>query len=316
MKESQYCFKVSEKEENTRIDKYLSEKINSLSRSYITKLISQNKVTVNKKKVEKNYALKKNDKVEVIDTGIDYKNNILPQPIKLDIRYEDNYLAVVSKPAGMITHPAPGKKKDTLVNALIYHYKKLSNYSSRERPGIVHRLDKDTSGLLVVAKDSKTHELMAQKFKNRNIDKVYTALVYGKFSSEAAEIKLPIGRSRIDRKKMSISIDRGKEALTIFKIEEEFKKNCTLVSVKLKTGRTHQIRVHFSYIGHSVIGDSQYGNKESKKIADEIGLKRQFLHAKKLEFVHPVTNKRVIVRDSMPDDLEKALDILRKENKC
>ncbi len=312
MKESQYRFIAESGDEGKRIDKYLSDKIESLSRSYIAKLIAQGKVTVNSGTVDKNYTLKAKDIIVVSGTKTDYRKKIIPQPIELDIKYEDSYMAIVSKPAGMVTHPAPGKTTETLVNALIYHFNSLSSCDQGERPGIVHRLDKDTSGLLVVAKDNKTHRLMAEKFKGREVKKTYVALIYGKLPAEEGEIKLPVGRSRVDRKKMSISIDRGKKAQTSFKVIEEYRKNCSLVKIKLKTGRTHQIRVHFSYIDHPVIGDSKYGNKESGKIANEIGLERQFLHAKKLKFMHPVTGKMVEIEDNLASDLQECLAVLRK----
>ena len=304
-------FTVDAASSGQRIDKFLTGEIKNTSRSHIQSLIGKDRVKVNSKAVNKHYRLAENDKITVESLEEDNSyTKIEPQKINLKIVYEDDYLLVISKKPGMLTHPVPGFSKDTIVNALLYHYDKLSNLSSRDRAGIVHRLDKDTSGLLVAAKDDNTHRLMSGKFKEREVKKTYAALVWGGFSEKRGEIILPIGRSRLDRKKMSISIDRGREAVTVFEVIEEFKE-AALLDVHPQTGRTHQIRVHLSYIGHPIIGDEIYGSSKSKKMAEELGIERQFLHAKKLEFSHPVTGKQIVLEDRLPRDLQKYLKVLK-----
>ncbi|GAI23282.1 unnamed protein product, partial [marine sediment metagenome] len=215
-------FTVDAGSSGQRIDKFLTDRIEKTSRSHIQNIIRRDKVKVNGKVVNKHYRLVKNDRVTIegFKEGGSY-TEITPQKINLRVIYEDQYLLVISKKPGMLTHPVPGFSKDTIVNALLYHYHKLSNLSERDRAGIVHRLDKDTSGLLIVARDDNTHRLLSEKFKEREIKKTYTALVWGSFSERKGEIILPIGRSRMDRKKMSISIDRGRDAVTRFEVKEE-----------------------------------------------------------------------------------------------
>lgn len=313
--ESVLRFLVDTDSSGQRIDKFLSARINDVSRSYIQDIISRGKARVNNKSINKHYNVYENDLVTIEYPGEkEPDTSIKPQKINLKIIYEDGYLLIVSKEAGMLTHPVRGFNKNTLVNALLYHYDKLSNISGIERSGIVHRLDRDTSGLLLVAKDNNTHRLLSNKFKNREIKKTYAALVWGRFSEKEGEVVLPIGRSRLDRKKMNISIDRGRDSVTRFEIKEEFESS-TLLDVSPKTGRTHQIRVHLSYIGHPVVGDYLYGNKESKKLAVELGIKRQFLHARRLEFEHPITGEKIVVEDILSEDLIKCLEVLRGRDK-
>jgi len=309
--EDTLSFTVDAGSPGQRIDKFLTSRIENTSRSHVQNIIKRDKVKVNGKVVNKHYKLAENDRVTIEDfkEGGPY-TEVTPQKINLRIVYEDQYLLVISKKSGMLTHPVPGFSKDTIVNALLYHYDKLSNLSGKDRVGIVHRLDKDTSGLLIVAKDDNTHRILSEKFKEREIKKTYAALVWGSFSERKGEIILPIGRSRIDRKKMSISIDMGRDAVTRFEVKEEFE-NSTLLGVHPETGRTHQIRVHLSYIGHPIIGDAIYGSAESKKMAEELGIGRQFLHAKRLEFTHPVTGKQIVLEDKLADDLLRCLKILR-----
>ena len=298
-----------------RIDKFLTEKIENTSRSHIQNIISRRKVQVNGKVITKHYRLAENDRVVIENlTEINSCIEIEPQNINLNVVYEDQYLLVISKEPGILTHPTPGRNKDTIVNALLYHYSKLSGLSGKERAGIVHRLDKDTSGLLIIAKDDNTHRLLSEMFKKRKIKKTYTALVWGSFSENEGQIVLPIGRSRLDRKKMSISIDKGRDAVTGFEVRERFK-DSTLLDIYPATGRTHQIRVHLSYIGHPVIGDSLYGTRSSRSLAEELELKRQFLHAGKLKFTHPVTGGIVELEDRIPGDLQKCLKNLRRRSK-
>lgn len=304
-------FTVDAGSSGQRIDKFLTSRIENTSRSHVQNIIGRDKVKVNGKVVNKHYRLAENDKITVESFEEDKSYTAIePQKINLKIVYEDDYLLVISKKSGVLTHPVPGFSKDTIVNALLYHYDKLSNLSGKDRAGIVHRLDKDTSGLLIIARDDNTHRLLSEKFKEREIIKTYTALVWGSFSESKGEIILPIGRSRMDRKKMSISIDRGRDAVTRFEVKEEFE-NSTLLDIHPETGRTHQIRVHLSYIGHPIIGDAIYGSAESKKMAEELGIGRQFLHAKRLEFTHPVTGKQIVLEDKLSDDLLRCLKILR-----
>jgi len=304
-------FTVDAESTGQRIDKFLTVKAKNISRSHIQNIIGKEKVKVNDRVVNKHYRLAENDHISVEGAGEDDSHTeIEPQKINLKIIYEDKYLLAISKKPGMLTHPVPGFKKDTIVNALLYHYDKLSNLPGKDRAGIVHRLDKDTSGLLIIAKDDNTHRLLSDKFKEREIKKTYAALVWGNFSEKNGEIILPIGRSRLDRKKMSISIDRGREAVTRFEVTEKFE-NMTLLDVHPETGRTHQIRVHLSYIGHPVMGDETYGTSQSNKMSQELGLERQFLHAKRLEFTHPVTGEKLALEDKLPADLLKCLKILR-----
>ena len=308
-------FTVDAESSGQRIDKFLTAKAKNISRSHIQNIIGKEKVKVNGRVVSKHYRLAENDHISVESPGEDDSHtDVEPQKINLKIIYEDKYLLAISKKPGMLTHPVPGFKKDTLVNALLYHYDKLSNLPGKDRAGIVHRLDKDTSGLLIIAKDDNTHRLLSDKFKEREIKKTYAALVWGNFSEKNGEIILPIGRSRLDRKKMSISIDKGREAVTRFEVVEEFK-DTTLLDIHPETGRTHQIRVHLSYIGHPIIGDETYGTNQSKKMSAELGLERQFLHAKRLEFIHPVTGEKLVLEDKLPADLSRCLKALREKGK-
>lgn len=307
-------FKVDASGSGQRIDKFLAGMIENTSRSYIQSIINQKKVQVNGSTVSKHYRLAKSDIITIKNFTKTNSTEIEPRKIRLDIVYEDRYLAVISKKAGILTHPAPGNSSHTMVNALLYHYKKLSSVSGKDRAGIVHRLDKNTSGLLVVARDDETHRLLSDMFKKRLIKKTYTALVRGSFSEKKGEIILPVGRSGLDRKKMSISIDRGRDAVTKFEVTEEFS-DSALLDIHPETGRTHQIRVHLSYIDHPVLGDEIYGSKQSQKLAKDLGLKRQFLHAKKLVFSHPITQKPLEIEDKLSGDLQKCLRALRRRKK-
>ena len=314
-KEDILNFTVDAESSGQRIDKFLTAKAKNISRSHIQNIIGKEKVKVNGRVVNKHYRLAENDHISIeLPAEDDSHTEVEPQKINLKVIYEDKYLLAISKKSGMLTHPVPGFKKDTLVNALLYHYDKLSNLPGKDRTGIVHRLDKDTSGLLVIAKDDNTHRLLSDKFKEREIKKTYAALVWGNFSEKNGEIILPIGRSRLDRKKMSISIDKGREAVTRFEVVEEFA-DATLLDIHPETGRTHQIRVHLSYIGHPIIGDETYGTNQSKKMSVELGLERQFLHAKRLEFIHPVTGEKLVLEDKLPADLSRCLKALREKGK-
>jgi 23S rRNA pseudouridine1911/1915/1917 synthase len=310
-----YSFLAGPESAGQRIDKFLSENLEDLSRSRIQKLISGGRVLVGGSGVSKNYRLSAGDRIEVAGLPLEEDlPRIDAEDIELDIKYEDDSIIVLSKKAGMLTHPAPGNYSHTLVNALLNYSSSISGLSGKERAGIVHRLDRDTSGLLIVAKDEKVHHILSEMFSKRKVKKTYIALVEGRIEEEEGSIELPIGRSRIDRKKMAVSIDRGRRSKTGFEPVEGFRE-ATLLNVYPRTGRTHQIRVHMSYIGHPVIGDDKYGNKNTARIAKKIGLKRQFLHAAGIEFAHPLSGKKMIIYDGLPEDLLGPLEILREEEK-
>ncbi|MBN2072861.1 MAG: RluA family pseudouridine synthase [Actinobacteria bacterium] len=307
-------FKVGPESSGLRIDRFLSGNLNEISRSRIQKLISEGEIRVNGVAVSKHHRLSGGEKIEIGDlSGNLLQGKVIPEDIELKVVYEDDNILVISKEAGMLTHPCPGKNSHTLVNALLHRCMELSKLSGEERAGIVHRLDRDTSGLLITAKNDRVHHKLSQLFSGRKIKKTYSALATGNFPEEQGRIELPLGRSRMDRRKMAVSVDRGREAVTWFEVVEKFK-GATLLDVHPQTGRTHQIRVHLSYIGHPVVGDEVYGNKESQKIAEVAGLERQFLHARKIEFIHPVTGKNMVLEDDLPQDLKLALDNLRKES--
>ena len=265
-----------------RIDKYLSKKLD-ISRSKVQKLIDENKVLVNGKIVSSNYKINNSDKIEV-DSNLDYSIHVEGEDIPIDIVYEDEYLMVINKSSGMVVHPAPGNYSGTLVNALVGKYN-LSNNDIR--PGIVHRLDKDTSGLMLVAKNDKVHELLSNMIKNKEVKRTYIALVEGTFNHETGTIDAPIGRDTKYREKMCVTDSNSKDAITDFKILKRYK-NSTLVECNLRTGRTHQIRVHMSYIGHPVLNDPLYG-----KMINKTNTFGQLLHSTRIKFNHPILNKEL-----------------------
>ena len=290
-----------EENEKIRIDKYLSEKLD-LSRSKIQKLIDNKKVIVNNKFVSANYKIKLGDLIEVND-DLNYEINIEKENIPLDIVYEDDDLLIVNKESGMVTHPAPGHYTKTLVNALLYKFDISS--TTDIRPGIVHRLDKDTSGLMVVAKNEKTHEKLSEMIKNKEVKRHYIALVEGVIQHETGTIDAPIGRDQYDRQKMAVTDINGKDSITHFKVLKRYK-NKTLVECILETGRTHQIRVHMKYINHPVVNDPIYNKKKS----DDFG---QMLHSKSIEFIHPITKKEIYFEVEPPKEFMEKLKQLEIE---
>lgn len=290
-----------EENEKIRIDKYLSEKLD-LSRSKIQKLIDNKKVIVNNKPVSANYKIKMGDLIEVND-DLNYEINIEKENIPLDIVYEDDDLLIVNKESGMVTHPAPGHYTKTLVNALLYKFDISS--TTDIRPGIVHRLDKDTSGLMVVAKNEKTHEKLSEMIKNKEVKRHYIALVEGVIQHETGTIDAPIGRDQYDRQKMAVTDINGKDSITHFKVLKRYK-NKTLVECILETGRTHQIRVHMKYINHPVVNDPIYNKKKS----DDFG---QMLHSKSIEFIHPITKKEIYFEVEPPKEFMEKLKQLEIE---
>ena len=302
---------VDENDKKKRLDKFLQEKDLNITRSYIKTLIEEGYVKVNEEKVKSGYSLKKDDVVD-ITIKEDETCDINPENISLDIVYEDDDIIIVNKPKGMVVHPANGNYTGTLVNALMYSHKdKLSSINGSIRPGIVHRIDKDTSGILVVAKNDEAHKKLSSIFKVHDIKREYIALVKGIVKEDRLDINLPIGRSAKDRKKMAVTNKNSREAITHIEVLERFyASNVTLLKATLETGRTHQIRVHMSYMHHPIVGDEVYGKKDPK-----FKVTGQMLHAKLLGFKHPTTNEYVEFESEIPEYFKDILDTLeRKEN--
>lgn len=285
--------------DNIRIDQYLSEELD-ISRSKIQKLIKQEKILVDGKTISSSYLVHVGN-IILVDDNLDFSITVEPEDIPLDIVYEDEYLLIINKLSGMVVHPAPGNYHGTMVNALMYNFS-LSNTSSI-RPGIVHRIDKDTSGLLVVAKDDKTHELLSDMIKEKKIERIYLALVDGIIPHETGTIDAPIGRDFDNRQKMKVTDINSKDAITHFKVLKRFSStNQTLIECKLDTGRTHQIRVHMAYIGYPIYNDPIYGKR---KQTTDFG---QFLHSKKIKFFHPITGIQVEEEVPLPEKFQSYLD--------
>ena len=319
-------FLVSEKDNGSRLDIFLSKKIDHLTRSNIKKTIDSNQVKINK--IITNSSSKKIKSSDVIEIKLFIKNSdkLLPNKIKLDIHFEDKDILIVNKPKGMVVHPGAGNYQNTLANALIYKYKdNLSNTSGELRPGIVHRIDKETSGLLVVAKNNLSHSKLGKQFSDHSIKRKYLCLVWGIVRPLKGRIETLISRNKKNRQLMMVSDFNGKKAITNYKTIQVFNGNSipkiSLIECKLETGRTHQIRVHMKYKGSSLLGDQQYGKKniKFKKINGDFfrvlsALKGQALHAKSLEFIHPSKNKWVSFESKLPDDFMKLLHLLRKHS--
>lgn len=291
-------------EEKGRIDKVLTD-IFDLSRAKIQKWIKEERVFVNNMAIKSNYKVKAGDDIR-IEIPEEKTLDLVPQDIPLDIIYEDEDVVVVNKPQGMVVHPSPGHPDGTLVNALLYHIKDLSTINDVIRPGIVHRIDKDTSGLLMVAKNDDAHEALANQLSEKTSHREYIAIVHGDISHEKGTIEAPIGRDPKDRKKQAV-VANGKQAVTHFKVLERFG-NYTLVSCQLETGRTHQIRVHMSYIGHAVAGDPLYAPRKTLKGNG------QFLHAKTLGFEHPTTKEWMQFEIEAPEIFQQTLEQLRQKS--
>jgi len=314
--------KTTTEDKGKRLDLFLAEKELNLSRSRIQRLIKEGKILVQNKKVKPHYRIKGGEKIS-IQIPPPEKLSLEPQDIPLDIVYEDKDLLVVNKAAGMVVHPAAGNYKDTLVNALLFHCKDLSGINGVLRPGIVHRLDKNTSGLLVVAKNDFAHNSLAAQLKERVLSREYLAFCWGNLPKDKGVIETLIDRSIKDRKKMAVVKQKGREAVTEYEVLERF----TLGDyhrIKLKTGRTHQIRVHFLYLNHPLMGDPEYGGRKKrlgmikenlKGLANQVLkiIERQALHAKKIGFVHPRTGKYMVFESSLPEDMNNLLEFLRKK---
>ncbi|MDP6625832.1 MAG: RluA family pseudouridine synthase [Nitrospinota bacterium] len=302
-------FRVCEKEKNIRVDLFLSQKNIGLSRSQIKKMIDNGFVLSGTHSLKAKYRIRDGEQIKVIIPP-SKKLKVEVENIPLDIVYEDASVIVINKPPGMVVHPAAGNYTGTMVNALLYHCKDLSGIGGVERPGIVHRLDKDTSGLLMVAKDDISHQSLTRQLQERTIVRKYIAIVHGVMKTNSGTINKEIGRHVKDRKKMSTIIKKGREAVSSFRVLERFS-SATLVEAVLKTGRTHQIRVHLSSIGYPVLGDKVYGGK--KVISTAYIFKRQALHAAVLGFHHPKTGKYLEFNSPLPDDMQEAISKLEKE---
>lgn len=290
--------KIDEQFKNQRIDSYLPQVLD-VSRSKVSKMIKNEEILVNGKKTKNSYILKENDLVEVGEIKEEIMQ-ALPEKMDLDIIYEDDDVIVVNKPNGMVVHPAVGNKSKTLVNGLLYHSKNLSTINGEFRPGIVHRIDAYTTGLLMVAKNDKAHKILAKELEEKKTIRKYIALVWGIINTDTGTIDAPIGRDINDRKKMAVTDINSKDAITHFKVIERYS-NATLIELKLETGRTHQIRVHMNYIGYPVVNDPVYGRR---KLIDNTG---QCLHAKTLGFIHPTTHEYMEFDSPLPSCFENIL---------
>ena len=296
--ESKLIIDVPDEETGERIDSFLSGKTD-FTRTRIQQLIKDKNITVNGKATKSSYKIEENDEI-AIEVPEAETTEIKPENIKIDIVYEDSDIAVINKQAGLVVHPAHGHYSGTLVNAILYHIKDLSGINGEIRPGIVHRLDKDTSGLIVIAKNDKVHTALTEMFQEKKIKKTYLAILKGKLNKSEGKIVTQIGRDKNDRKKMTVidDITKGKNAITNYKVVSQ-NNLFTLVKVNIETGRTHQIRVHMKHLGYPILGDSVYGRKDNEK--------RQMLHAYKLEFLHPVTGHQMEFTGEIPEDFQKAL---------
>ncbi len=299
---------VSESGAGKRLDAFLAEEIENMTRSRIQKLIQEECITVNNLSAKANYRLKENDEIDIVVPEAK-ECRIEAEAIPLDIVYEDDDMLVINKPQGMVVHPAAGNYSGTLVNALMAHCgRNLSGINGEIRPGILHRIDKDTSGLLMVAKNDMAHIGLSEQIKEHSLTREYIALVHGKIKEDSGTIDAPIGRDEKDRKKMTITQKNSRNAVTHFFVLERFDKY-TLVRCRLETGRTHQIRVHMSKKGHPIVGDKTYGVKK-----EGFSLEGQLLHAGKIGFIHPGTNEYMEFCSDIPKYFEQVLDKLRRDS--
>ena len=292
-----------------RLDVYISEKNNTITRSYIKNLIDDGRILVNGTLQKSGYKVKEMD-IVMVDIPKEEVLNVVPENIKIDIVYEDEDIIIVNKEKGMVVHPANGNYTGTLVNALMYSHKdELSSINGTIRPGIVHRIDKDTSGILVIAKNDSAHKVLSDQFKEHNINRKYIALVKGIVKDDEFTINLPIGRSPKDRQKMAVVYKNSRNAVTHIKVLKRFySSNVTLVEAKLETGRTHQIRVHMSYMHYPLVGDEVYGKKDTK-----FKVNGQMLHARILGITHPRTGKYMEFESNLPNEFKELLEKLEKK---
>jgi len=303
------------------LDKYLTTQFEEYTRSHLQQLISNGNITVNSTTVKSGYRLRLNDNI-TIDVPDPEPSHIIPENIPINILYEDDDLLVINKSAGLIVHPGAGHKNGTLVNALLYHCKSLSGINGVLRPGIVHRLDRYTSGLMVVAKNDQSHIFLSRQFDTREITREYFAIVWGVVAPDSGKISTNLDRSYRDRKKMSVSGDRGRKAITNYEVIENLSV-FSFLRLFLETGRTHQIRVHLNHINHPVFGDPEYNGRSSQigripanrqKYVSHIlkKIERQALHAKKLSFIHPATKKKMMFDSELPDDIEEIIRAIKE----
>jgi 23S rRNA pseudouridine1911/1915/1917 synthase len=292
--------KIIVNEANERLDKYLASNTD-YSRVLIGKMLDADFITVNGKKEKASYKVRENDCIEITE-GFKEEVDIVPTKMDINIVYEDEHLMIINKPSGLVVHPGSGNYDNTLVNGLMYYTNNLSDINGEERPGIVHRIDKDTSGLIMVAKTNETHAILTEYFKNKDVKREYIALLTGVFPHETATIDAPIGRDPKDRKKMTVTAENSKEAVTHLKVLKRYKEH-TLVSLKLETGRTHQIRVHTKYIGYPVYNDPVYTNKKTTEFG-------QFLHSHKMEFIHPITKEQMSFECPLPNEMQEFINSL------
>lgn len=292
--------KIISNDEGIRLDKYLADNT-EYSREHILKMIKSDFIKVNGKLEKPSYKVEINDEID-IDESFKETSDIKPEDIKFEIVYEDEDLMIINKPSGLVVHPGSGNWEHTLVNGLMKHNKNLSDINGEERPGIVHRIDKDTSGLMVVAKSNKCHELLTECFKEHKVKRTYIALIKGVFPHDTATIDAPIGRDKNNRLKMAVTAENSKEAITHLKVLKRYEKY-TLVSLNLETGRTHQIRVHMAYIGYPIYNDPVYTSKE----ATEFG---QFLHSSEIDFIHPITGEHLHYKCDLPKEFQEFIDNL------
>ena len=302
---NQYCFLADQDAENERIDKYLTDYLKKHSRSFLQKLIKDGQVFVNGKAVKSNYRLHDEDRIE-LTVPEPLQTDILPEDLHLDIVYEDDSVLVVNKPKGMVVHPSAGHAAGTLVNGLMFHCgERLSGINGVLRPGIVHRIDMDTTGLLIVCKNDQSHNCIAAQLKEHSITRRYHALVKGQFRDKEGVIDAPVGRNPSNRLKMAVNEQNGKHAVTHYRVLEQFS-SCAYIECRLETGRTHQIRVHMSSIGHPLIGDTLYGGPAVKNVQG------QMLHAKIIGFIHPLTGEYMEFDSELPVYFQEILERLRK----
>ena len=301
-------FIIDSEAEGKRIDIYLSEILGDFSRAHIQKNIEKGNVLINSKTCKSNYKLKFGDQL-IFFLSSPTELDVQAEKIELDVAYEDQDVILINKPAGMVVHPAAGNNSGTLVNAVLGYSKDLSGINGVLRPGIVHRIDKYTSGLLIVAKNDVAHQSLAVQFKNHSVERNYLALVHGTINEPGGIIDAPIGRHHSERKKMAVTLKNSKKAVTHFRVKERFQ-NYTLIDCKLETGRTHQIRVHLSYIKHPVVGDQVYGYSKNN-----LGFNGQALHAYKLGFIQPRTGEKIVREVDLPQKFQDALALLRREMK-
>ena len=301
-----FTFAAEKEDVGTRIDVFLAENMEDLSRSGVQKLIDEGMITLNGGKTKANYKLREKDIIDVTVPEVK-EVEILPEDIPLDILYEDADVIVVNKPQGMVVHPAPGHTSGTLVNALMFHCgDDLSGINGEKRPGIVHRIDKDTSGVLMIAKNDMAHQSLAAQLAEHSITRKYNAVVYNGFNEDEGTVNKPIGRNPQDRKKMAVTQKHSRHAVTHYRVIERMEK-FTLIEAQLETGRTHQIRVHMTYIGHPLLGDPVYGPKKQP-----VSLEGQALHARVLGFIHPRTGEYMEFEAPLPPHFEALLERLRK----